>query len=213
MCLHLYSEHRALTVYGTWETLVVYFLESSHNLNSRARCVRGVGIMREIEVKLRVENPEEVEDRLRGAGAMLREAHVEEVDRIFRDVNGDRLEGQLLRLRTSAGKNTLTWKGVPKFKGGVKERDEEQTGVESAEAMIEILRRLGFEVDLEFSKVRNYWELEGCVVSLDRLPFGTYVEIEGEELSIKKVRRLLGLESVEEVRLSYPEMARRYLRK
>ena len=169
--------------------------------------------MRETEIKLRVENLEEVEERLRRVGAMLREERVEEVDRIFRDVTGDRLESQLLRLRTSAGKNTLTWKGEPKFRGGVKEREEEQTGVESAEAMIEILRRLGFEVDLEFSKVRNYWELEECVVSLDTLPFGRFIEIEGDETAIERVRRVLGLEAAEEVKLSYPEMARIYLGK
>ncbi|MDP9378663.1 MAG: class IV adenylate cyclase [Chloroflexota bacterium] len=172
--------------------------------------------MYETEVKLRTDDLEGVRHRLRELGARLKERVEDETDLLWRSVTDpEALKKQVLRLRLVGenGAGMLTWKGAPEFERGVKKREERQTFVKDASAMREILTRLGYEVSLEFSKSREYWDLRGLTISLDELPFGSYVEVEGEASQIERAVSDLGLEGAERVEEGYPQLAARWLGK
>lgn len=168
--------------------------------------------MRETEVKLRTDDFDGVRERLVTLGARLKERVEDETDLMFRSAADPRaLRGEVLRLRLTGDSGMLTWKGRPEFERGVKKREEVQTVVADAHAMRELLARLGYEVRLEFSKRREYWDLRGLAVSLDELPFGRFVEIEGEESQLERAVADLGLQDAQRVEEGYPRMAARYM--
>lgn len=169
--------------------------------------------MREIEVKLKVDDFVAVRARLESLGARLKERVEDEADLLFRSASDpEALAGQVLRLRAFGGSaGMLTWKGPPVFENGVKQREEVQTEVADAPTMRALLERLGYEVRLEYSKRREYWDLRGLTVSLDELPWGSYVEVEGEAAEIEGAVADLGLAESERVEEGYPQMAARYL--
>jgi adenylate cyclase class 2 len=168
----------------------------------------------ETEVKLKTDDLEGVRRRLGALGARLKERVEDETDLLWRSsTDPHALDGQVLRLRLSGEAGMLTWKGPPEFDRGVKKREERQTPVADAPAMREILTRLGYEVSLEYSKRREYWDLRGLTVSLDELPFGSYVEIEGEAAQLERAVADLGLETAERIEEGYPQLAARWLGK
>ena len=168
--------------------------------------------MVETEVKLRTDDFEGVRARLGSLGARLKERVEEERDVLFRSAaDPHALDGQVLRLRLVDGEGWLTWKGESRFSGGVKRREEVQTRVGDAAAMRELLERLGYEASLEFGKRREYWDVRGLTVSLDELPWGRYVEVEGEADELERVVEELGLSGAERVEEGYPQLAARYL--
>jgi adenylate cyclase class 2 len=110
-----------------------------------------------------------------------------------------RAEGKLLRLR-EARQAVLCLKQSPgdaQRTGGVSPRvktwEETQTQVVDPRSMHSLLLSLGYEVVFAYQKVREKWQAGGCEVCLDRLPFGRYVEIEGEPDRIWAQARALGL--------------------
>ncbi len=167
--------------------------------------------MRETEVKLRTDDFDGVRDRLAALGARFKERVEDETDLIFGSVRDpEALKGQVLRLRLMGEQGLLTWKGSPTFEAGVKGREEVQTEVSNAPVMRTLLERLGYEVQLEYTKRREYWDLRGLTVSLDELPFGRYVEVEGDEAKLQAAIDDLGLADAERVTESYPQLASRY---
>jgi adenylate cyclase class 2 len=168
--------------------------------------------VRETEVKLRTDDFDAARGRLVELGAQLKERVEDERDLLFRSTRDpEALRGQVLRLRLTGGGGLLTWKGEPQFRGGVKDREELQTPVADAATMRALLDRLGYEVSLEYTKRREYWDLHGLTVSLDELPFGRFIEIEGEEDALEGAVAELGLEDCERVREGYPTLAARHL--
>ena len=60
-------------------------------------------------------------------------------------------------------------------------RDEVEVTVAHAEAMRDLLVRLGYRVVRRYEKVREEWQLGAVVVALDHTPIGDFVEFEGED--------------------------------
>ena len=115
-----------------------------------------------------------------------------------------------LRLRREGGRTLLTLKERPDSEPeAVKRRHEIETEVSDADAVAAILDALGYRPALVYEKRRETWHAAGAEIVLDELPFGTFVEIEGEEESILKAEELLGLSSAEAEHASYPELTAR----
>ncbi len=168
--------------------------------------------MRETEVKLQADDLDAVRRRFISLGARLKERVEEERDLLFRSASDQRaLQGEVLRLRVSVDGGTLAWKGRPSFERGVKTREELQTGVSDAGEMRRILERLGYEVSLDFTKSREYWDLRGLAVSLDELLFGHYVEVEGDPAQLEQAVSDLGLAEAPRIEAGYPDLAAQYL--
>ena len=102
--------------------------------------------------------------------------------------------GTLLRLREKSGRFVLTLKratdecapaptSAPTSDSTglcAKICHEHETDVADAQNMRAILAGLGYTPALRYEKVREKWTLLGCEVCLDTLPFGDFVEVEGD---------------------------------
>lgn len=112
---------------------------------------------------------------------------------------------RVLRLRRVEGKAIFTFK-ESMAGSGIRRRREDETKVEDADALAAILDALGYAPAVVYEKRRETWLVAGVEVVLDELPFGLYVEIEGEEELILEAERLLGIGSATEETKSYPQL-------
>ena len=121
---------------------------------------------------------------------------------------------EALRIRSTGGETTITYKGPKHGRGGVKAREEIIVPVGSGEALGEILERLGFTRTAVVEKTREMYRVEGSFVALDEVAgLGSFVEIEapagmGEADAIALIGRVRGILALagEEIPLSYLEM-------
>jgi adenylate cyclase class 2 len=160
----------------------------------------------EIEKKYRIGNEEakRLRGRLRAVGAETRGEEFEE-NTLYA---GPGLEqgNRVLRLRRVAGRAVFTFKESMASASGIKRRREDETTVESADALAAILEALGYTRAVVYEKRRETWLVAGVEVVIDELPFGLFVEIEGDEESIMEAERLLELDSAAVEPKSYPQL-------
>ena len=105
-----------------------------------------------------------------------------------------------------------TFKGPMAFEGGVKMREEVQTGVESFELAIQLFDSLGYKPTFRYQKFREVWRVREVEVVLDRTPIGNYFEIEGALDVIRGVAEDLGMNMDSAIRLSYADLYRQFRR-
>ncbi|MCC6616037.1 MAG: class IV adenylate cyclase [Anaerolineae bacterium] len=149
---------------------------------------------REIEVKLYVPDLEAVRARLEAAGAQLAAPRIYERNVRYDDAAHEiTSKGIVLRLRQDT-RTRLTYKSDNKIlDNGLFSRFEAEVEVSSFEVMDTILRELGYGTDFIYEKYRTTYKLDGAEVDLDEMPFGHFVEIEGEEASIMRALDRLAL--------------------
>ena len=168
--------------------------------------------MQEIEVKFVLKNRAALTEKLRTAGAQLLYPETFE-DNIILDRRGElRTKGALLRVRKFGKYVLATYKGPVSIDGGVRSREEVQTGLESFERAITLFDSLGFKPTFRYQKFREVWKLGKVEIVLDRTPIGDYFEIEGPLDIIRNVATELGMNMDEAIRLSYSELYRQQRR-
>jgi adenylate cyclase class 2 len=101
----------------------------------------------------------------------------------------------------------LTYKGA-KEKSNFKKRQEIEIEIKDADSTEKLLSALGYEKVSVIEKQRRLWQLGGCEVALDSLPFlGDFVEIEGpDDERIATVQRSLGLAGLPHIAKSYARL-------
>ena len=165
----------------------------------------------EIEAKLKVDSPEDIEDRLRESGAEFT-AEQSQVDIHFDDTNSSLVRNdKCLRLRRQEVNGTkeyfLTFKG-PEKTSSFKMRQEIEVEIKDSDSIRKLLSALGYKSVLSVEKTRKLWRLGGCEVALDHLELlGDFVEIEGpDEEKIAAVQKQLGLAGLRHIKQSYAYM-------
>ncbi|NOH03480.1 MAG: class IV adenylate cyclase [Chloroflexi bacterium] len=156
-----------------------------------------------------------VELRLRELKARLIQPRVHEVNLRFDNPGGDlRRSLKVLRLRKDS-KAKLTFKGPSEAReGGVLSRREVEFTVGDFDSAREFLELLGFVPIVFYEKYRATYELEGVHVMLDELPYGEFVEIEGEDIvALRRVAGLLGLNWEAMVKAGYHALFERVVDK
>ncbi|MHB0970658.1 MAG: class IV adenylate cyclase [Thermoanaerobaculia bacterium] len=162
----------------------------------------------EIEVKFPLRDRSALIERLTAAGAERLYPETFE-DNIVLDRRGElRTKGALLRVRKFGKYVLATFKGPAAFEGGVKKREEVQTGLESFERAVQLFDALGFKPVFRYQKFREVWRLRNVEVVLDRTPIGEYFEIEGPLETIRSVVDEMQLNMDEAVRSSYADLYR-----
>lgn len=164
----------------------------------------------EIEKKYRLtpEQREALAQRLRHVGATLQGKEFEE-NTLYAGGNLD-ARRQVLRVRRAGDETILTYKERSESKSAIRQQREDETRVEDAAALAVILDALGYKPSLVYEKRRVTWHVRQAEVVLDELPFGLFVEIEGEEQVITEVESLLKLEEAEAEMATYPELTEKY---
>lgn len=173
----------------------------------------GYGKMRKVEIEkkfqLTPEQRQQLESLLPAAGAASRGESFEE-NILF---GGDGLDNRqrLLRLRRSGGKALLTYKERLDSDPTIRRRREEETYVADPEAIVNIFGLTnGYKPAIIYEKRRTTWELAGTEITVDELPFGTFLEIEGDEEAIMQVEHLLGRLGLVAEPLSYPDLIEKH---
>jgi adenylate cyclase class 2 len=151
-----------------------------------------VTLMIEREVKLRFASPEDARAAILAAGAApLRSRRLQEDALLDTEDESLRQRRCVLRIRTEAGKNLLTFKG-PVLPGSMKVRDEHETVIGDGEVLQRVLEELGLHVWFRYEKYREEYAAEDVVIAIDETPVGTFVEIEGGEEGILAMTIALG---------------------
>ncbi len=160
----------------------------------------------EREVKIKVDDLEEEERKVRKLGAVFLGGCFEK-NYLFDRENTLFKRGEALRLRICPPRTTLTFKGRPIRDPQHKVREEIQTEVDDPRAMEDILKRLGFSVAFYYEKERKNYRLGKAMISLDRTPLGNFIEIEGSPEEIESIARSLGFSPAHYIKKTYVEMA------
>lgn len=182
--------------------------------------------MQEIEAKFYVRDLKKIESRLQDLEARLIQPRVLEINIRFDLPDGGlRSEGRVLRLRRDT-EAKLTYKAPGKSEQGIVNRTEIEFVVEDFEKAKNFLEALGYQRMLEYDKYRTTYILDSgsllpksqkhtlsgtrasgfhnCHIMLDELPYGSFVEIEGENSTvIHSAAHRLGLDMQAAISESY----------
>ena len=162
----------------------------------------------EIEIKFPLRDRAAIVQKLREIGAERLYAETFE-DNIVLDRRGElRTRGALLRVRKFGKYAIATFKGPMSIEGGIKSREEVQTGVESFELAIQLFDSLGFKPVFRYQKFREVWRVREAEVVIDRTPIGDYFEIEGSMDTIRTIAADLGMNMDQAIRHTYADLYR-----
>lgn len=125
---------------------------------------------------------------------------------------GGLLDGQnaVLRLRKTDTRTILTYKEKLAIESEYKQQIEFETEVSDVDATENIIQKLGYKLSVVYEKHRKAWRLGDVEVVLDELPFGYYMEIEGEIESIIEAEKALGAGDLQPESRGYPRLTLKY---
>ena len=158
----------------------------------------------ETEAKFYVKDLDQIIARLQELQARLVQPRVLETNLRFDLPDGSLTSsGRVLRLRRDA-QARLTYKGAGQNKSGVLDRQEIEFFVEDDAKARQFLEALGYQNTMYYEKYRATYELENTSIMVDEMPYGSFVEIEGETIEqIQAVASKLHLQWITAVPSSY----------
>jgi adenylate cyclase class 2 len=162
--------------------------------------------MKESEIKLPIGDLSSARRHLSEFSATIRkDRHFE--DNFLFDTRKRSLRAQrkLLRVRIVNGTGLLTFKEQADISTGIKVREEIETDVSSPQNLIEVLRKLGFEIVFRYQKYRTIFDIPEVPLHfcLDETPIGNYFELEGEPEQIHHYAERLGYKPHDYITASY----------
>jgi adenylate cyclase class 2 len=158
----------------------------------------------ENEIKLYVPDLAAVARRIEAAGGTISAPRVYERNVRYDDEQRSfRAAGTVLRLRQDT-RARLTYKdGERRFGQYGSSRFEAEVEVSDFEDMETILGKLGYHPVMIYEKYRTTYDLYDAEVTLDEMPYGNFVEIEGDEDAIRRVMEALKLNDARRMAASY----------
>ncbi len=159
----------------------------------------------ETEIKLWAADLTVIAARLAALGAQLHSPRTAERNLRYDRADGSlSRQGQVLRLRQDAAAR-LTFKAPHSSDSHT--RIELEISVSDFETTDQLLQALGFQVAWLYEKFRTTYWLHDCEVVLDELPFGDFVEVEGDSITaIEAVITQLGMAQAPRFAQSYSEL-------
>lgn len=148
----------------------------------------------EIEAKFYLSDLNKMITRLQLLEARLIQPRQLEINLRFDLPDGSlRSTGRVLRLRQDR-EARLTYKDDSQSSGGLLARREIEIVVEDFEKARQFLEALGYREWMFYEKYRATYELDQVLIMLDEMPFGNFVEVEGNtSAQIQQVAGQLGL--------------------
>ncbi len=161
----------------------------------------------ETEVKIKVADLAAIEQKLKAVGAPLKAGRVYERNVRYDDAENTLTPaGRVLRLRQDT-RVRLTYK-EPHSQASDKawSRTELEVTVNDFETADLLLQKLGFHTAWIYEKYRTTYEFKECEVVLDEMPFGPFIEVEGDSDHIEQVLDTLGLSGARRINVSYSDL-------
>ena len=150
----------------------------------------------EIEVKFFVTDLVKLRGILLEMGGQLVKPRIYERN-IRYDTAWDSLshQGKLLRLRQDRA-TRLTYKGEPEqpVESEVHIREELEIVIDNFDTTAALLEKIGFEPRQIYEKYRETFKFGSVEVVLDEMPFGDFIELEGDAVAIREVADSLDLD-------------------
>lgn len=141
----------------------------------------------EIEIKVILKNPDQVEKRLKEIGKLIKEE--EQKDEYFvpkdNDFFAEHPTREYLRIRYKGDTSKLCYHYCHyDDKGELLKTDEYETEIKDPEMMATILKNLNFVKRVTVVKHRTYYEYKGFEVLIDKVDgLGCFLEVEAKENS------------------------------
>jgi len=163
---------------------------------------------KEIELKLPLTNTQDIIDKLISLEAIFI-SEVTQHDYLYDSPFIDfKKKDEALRLRHEICEENekvfLTYKGPATFSSeGHKIREEHEVEVSDFAKMQKILKGLRFENTAIVKKIRRTYRVNDIIIAVDSLPFGDFIELEGDAKKSEIVRQKLGLGTVEPIKKGY----------
>ncbi|MBW2192187.1 MAG: class IV adenylate cyclase [Deltaproteobacteria bacterium] len=160
----------------------------------------------EIEVKFYLSDPVTIRNRIIDLCAQSM-GRVFETNIRFEDAGKTLIQNRsLLRLRWDT-RATLTFKSEPSVKDNqFKTLRELEVEVGDFSTIRRILSNLGFHEEQTYEKWREMLVFDGTKFCMDSLPFGDFLEIEGEAEDIRHLSSVIDLKWEKRILLNYLEM-------
>jgi adenylate cyclase, class 2 len=160
----------------------------------------------ETEVKIYVRDLKKLRKKLESLGAELVQERVHEHNVRYDMPDGSlNQRGAVLRLRQDK-QVRLTYKEKGSIDKGIMTREELEVEVSDFAVMEAILQKFGFVQSMFYEKYRTTYTLGRAEIMLDELPFGNFVEVEGESDAIEEILHELSLENAERRPDSYSKL-------
>ncbi|QYK49929.1 MAG: class IV adenylate cyclase [Anaerolineales bacterium] len=165
---------------------------------------------KELEVKFHISSLPELERRLVETGATLLHPRTHEFNLRFDSPNGALGQAHcMLRLRRDNSSH-MTFKGPSTTLGGVLARQEIEFDVSNFTQAQKLIEALGFGSKFMYEKHRTTYAMDGLKVTLDEMPYGNFIEIEGTEPEpIQAAAQQLGLDWEQRLPETYISIFRR----
>lgn len=160
----------------------------------------------EIEVKFHPPEIKPIRDRMLAMGA-THCGRVFETNVRFEDTSKSfKKRGILLRLRKD-DRIRLTFKSTPpRPDAQFKVHQELEVELGDFDACYSILEGLGFHPEQSYEKWRETFVLNNTNLLIDTMPYGVFLEIEGQKSDIRNIADRLGLKWEERILLNYLEI-------
>ncbi len=160
----------------------------------------------ETEVKFFITDPMKLREKLISLRA-LSGGNIFETNIIFEDKDKNLIKNKsLLRLRKDS-KTTLTFKSQPSDADSrFKMLMELEVEVSDFSTAIRIFEFLGFTKERIYEKWRETLVLGSTYFCIDKIPYGDFLEIEGNKEEIMEYASLLGFNWKERILLNYLEL-------
>jgi adenylate cyclase class 2 len=158
----------------------------------------------EIEVKFLIADLPALLEKIQNLGALILRPRMLEVNLRF-DTPDMQLgqRAQVLRLRQD-DQSILTFKSPGEIIDGVISRTELEVLVSDFPTSRALLEALGFQVFMTYEKYRQNFKLNDLVASVDEMPYGNFIELEGNSPEhVRSTAALLGLDWEQRINLSY----------
>ena len=160
----------------------------------------------ETEVKFYISDIQSIRKCISDLGAQSRGRYFESNLRFEDKQRSLHTKKFLLRLRRDKT-TTLTIKSPPaECDNKFKKMKELEVEVSDFDTMNHILQTLGFHCEQIYEKWRETLVMEETLFCLDCMPFGNFLEIEGQEEDIKNYVSRLGLQWSKRILLNYLEI-------
>lgn len=159
----------------------------------------------EVEVKFYLDDLDDTRRKIEHTGAVFEKKETENNIRFEDEQFSLVKKGALLRLRGTDGHNRLTYKGkalTPKSE--CKIYDEREVTVSDFTEMVNILTFLGYNPVQRYEKIRETYRAgHNILLCIDTMPYGNFIEIEGDETAIKETAEALGFDWKARIRTNY----------
>lgn len=140
----------------------------------------------EVEIKIKINNFEEIREKVSAVGSMVKSIH--QVDDYFIPIHRDFFAQkphpvEWLRIRTNPDKVIFEYdKSINKKANGEQECAEEyETEISNLEEFRKILNFLDFKKVITVDKQREYWNCGDLEIALDRIAgLGDFIEVEAK---------------------------------